>query len=99
MIILAGYMHTKPELAEELLGALNSLVEPTLKEEGCLDYAFALQEGGNGSILVYERWTSQELLNKHLAQPSIGAVLGDWAEKIEIDVKKFDASNERGFMD
>lgn len=99
MIIIAGHLRTRPELVEELAAALRSLVADTLKEDGCLSYHFAIDNAQEGSILVYERWRDQAALNVHLALPQIGAVLGGWADKITIDVRKFDASNERGFMD
>ena len=99
MIILAGHLKTSPDLVEELAAALNSLVADTVKEDGCLDYHFAIDDRTTGSILVYERWRDQDALNTHLALPAIGAVLGGWADRIEIAVRKFDAANERGFMD
>ncbi|MES2300688.1 MAG: antibiotic biosynthesis monooxygenase [Pseudomonadota bacterium] len=99
MIILAGHLKTSPALVEDLAAALGSLVADTLKEDGCLDYHFAIQDKAAGSILVYERWRDQDALNTHLCLPAIGAVLGGWADRIEIAVRKFDATNERGFMD
>ena len=99
MIIIAGHLMTSPALVAELAAALASLVADTVKEDGCLDYHFAIDDAAKGSILVYERWCDQDALNAHLAQPAIGAVLGGWADRIEIAVHKFDASNQRGFMD
>lgn len=99
MIILAGHLKTSPDLVEELSAALKSLVADTLKEDGCLDYYFAIDDKAAGSILVYERWRDQASLNTHLALPAVGGVLGGWADRIQIDVRKFDASNERGFTD
>lgn len=99
MIIIAGHLKTSPDLVEELAAALNSLVADTLKEDGCLDYHFAIEDKATGAILVYERWRDQDALNAHLSLPAIGAVLGGWADRIEIAVRKFDAANERGFTD
>lgn len=99
MIILAGHLKTSPDLVEELSAALNSLVDDTIKEDGCLDYHFAIDDKARGTVLVYERWRDEASLNTHLAQPAIGAVLGGWADRIEIMVRKFDASNERGFTE
>jgi quinol monooxygenase YgiN len=99
MIILAGHLKTSPDLVDELLAALNALLEDTRKEHGCLDYHFAIEDRNAGAILVYERWSDQDALNAHLALPAIGAVLGGWADKIEIAVRKFDATNERAFAD
>lgn len=99
MIILAGHLKTSPDLVEELAAALQSLVADTVLEDGCLDYHFAIDSKAEGSILVYERWRDQDALTTHLALPAIGAVLGGWADRIEIAVRKFDAANERGFTD
>lgn len=99
MIILAGHLKTSPHLVEELAAALASLVPDTLKEDGCLNYHFAIDDKAAGTILVYERWRDQDALNTHLALPAIGAVLGGWADRIEIAVRKFDADNERAFAE
>jgi len=100
MLILAGHLKTSPALVEDLAAALRSLVEPTLKEDGCLDYSFAIDDAAAGTVLVYERWRDADALAVHLAQPSILGVLGAWADKIDTSgVRKFDAANERGFMD
>jgi quinol monooxygenase YgiN len=99
MIILAGHLKTSPELVEELSTALNSLVADTVQEDGCLDYHFAIDDKAQGTILVYERWRDQAALDTHLSLPVVGAVLGGWADRIAIDVRKFDAANERGFTD
>jgi len=100
MLILAGHLRTSPGLVAELAGALRALVEPTLKEDGCLAYHFAVDSPEHGTILVYECWRDQEALATHLSQPSVTGVLGAWAEKIDTSgVRKFDAGNERGFME
>lgn len=100
MLILAGHLKTDPALVAELAATLRGLVEPTLKEDGCLAYHFAIDSAKEGTILVYERWRDADALNTHLALPQIGAVLGGWADKIDTSgVRKFDAGNERGFLD
>lgn len=100
MLILAGHLKTSPDLVDELADALRSLVEPTLKEDGCEAYHFAVDSREEGTVLVYERWRDADALAVHLAQPSVLAILGGWADKIDnTGVRKFDAANERGFMD
>jgi quinol monooxygenase YgiN len=99
MIIIAGHLVTKPELVDDFIAALNLLVDDTRREDGCLDYNFAIQDRAAGEVLVYERWRDQQALDAHLAVPQVGALLGGWADKIEIRVTKFDASNARGFTE
>ena len=100
MLILAGHLKTSPELAADLAATLRGLVEQTLKEDGCLNYSFALDSAEEGTVLVYERWRDADALNTHLAQDSVTGLLADWADKIDTSgVRKFDASNERDFAD
>ncbi|MDE2301830.1 MAG: antibiotic biosynthesis monooxygenase [Sphingomonadales bacterium] len=100
MIILAGQLRTSPECLGEFVAALAALVAPTRGEDGCLAYHFAIDDAAAGSVLVYERWRDQAALSTHLAQPSVTGVLGAWAARIDTSgVRKFDAANERGFLD
>ncbi|KMS59789.1 hypothetical protein V474_11385 [Novosphingobium barchaimii LL02] len=100
MIVLAGHLKTSPDLVEELADALRSLVEPTLQEDGCLGYHFALDSREDGTVLAYERWRDEDALAGHLAQPTVQALLGGWADRIDTTgVRKFDATNERSFAD
>lgn len=100
MIILAGHLKTSPDLARDLADTLRTLVAPTLLEEGCLNYHFAIDSEGEGTVLVYERWRDQDALSSHLAQPAVAGVLGAWGARIDTSgVRKFDASNERSFLD
>jgi len=100
LLILAGHLKTRPDLVAELAATLRTLVEPTLKEDGCLNYHFAVDRSEDGAVLVYERWRDQDALAAHLSQPSVTGVLGAWADKIDTSgVRKFEAGNERGFMD
>lgn len=95
MLIIAGHILTDPSSVEELARDLRDGVARTLKEDGCLGYAFALDDAERGSILVYERWRDQAALTAHISQPSIAELMGKWAGKFEIAVRKFDAANER----
>lgn len=97
MIIIAGQLKTDPSLVEDLAGALRANIPATLQEDGCLSYHFALDSREDGTVLVYERWRDQAALDAHLAQPGIAAFLGQWADKVELGVRIFDADNERGF--
>jgi quinol monooxygenase YgiN len=100
MIVLAGHLKTSPALVGDLAETLRALVSSTLEEEGCLAYHFAIDDAAAGTVLVYERWRDDAALSAHLAQPRVRDVLGAWSEKIDVScVRKFDAANERGFMD
>ncbi|MGF7154241.1 putative quinol monooxygenase [Novosphingobium gossypii] len=100
MLVLAGHLKTSPHLVADLAAALRALVEPTLREPGCLAYHFALDDPAAGTVLVYERWSDEAALAAHLGQPAVQELLGGWVDRIDISgVRKFDAANERGFTD
>jgi quinol monooxygenase YgiN len=98
VLIIAGHIRTQPSQVEALTRDLKAGVPRTLKEDGCLAYHFALDDAAAGNILVYERWRDQAALTAHLSTPEIAAFMGRWAGKVEIGVRKFDASNERDVM-
>ena len=100
MIVLAGHLKTDPDLVEELAATLRTLAGPTMQEDGCLNYHFAVDNRAEGTILVYERWRDEAALANHFTQPGVLALIGGWAGRIDTSrVTKFDTVNERGFMD
>jgi len=98
MLIIAGHVRTQPSLVEALARDLRAGIPRTLKEDGCLAYCFALDDATAGTILNYERWRDQASLDAHLAAPEIAEFLGRWAGKVDLVVRKFDATNERDVM-
>ena len=59
----------------ELKAALTSLVAPTRKEAGCLNYDLHQLPDEPKKFLFHENWTSQAHLNAHLQSPHIKALL------------------------
>lgn len=55
--------------------ALQSLVEPTLQEEGCLAYALNESAATPGTFLTYETWRAQADLDAHLETPHVQQAL------------------------
>lgn len=47
---------------EELL----SLVEPTRKEKGCIDYTFYRDNDDQNILMLYENWETEEDLQTHM---------------------------------
>lgn len=61
----------KPGKEQDLKEALEILVEPTLKEEGCINYD--LHEGVDDKRLFvfYEKWANKELHAAHSESPHL----------------------------
>ena len=57
---------SKPEHAAEVKELLASLVAPSRAEDGCKDYHLLVSKKDPSSFYTYEKWTSEEMLQKHL---------------------------------
>ena len=97
MLMITGHILTDPAEVHALADRLRAGVPATLEEDGCLFYAFALDDAAKGSILVVERWRDQAALDAHLATPAATALFAEWGDKLTIEVKTHDVANERGF--
>lgn len=53
--------------------ALTKLIEPTHKEEGCIQYDLHLNNDDPAHFVFYEIWETRELWQKHGASPHIAA--------------------------
>jgi quinol monooxygenase YgiN len=76
MIIVKITMTARPEKRKEVMQTLLSMVEPTLKEKGCLSYqVFQGIEDENLFSLIKE-WKTREDLDRHLRTDRFGVLLG-----------------------
>ena len=55
--------------------ALISLVAPTRKEAGCINYDLHQSPDDPGKFLFHENWTSKAALDAHLKMPHIQVLL------------------------
>jgi quinol monooxygenase YgiN len=100
MIIILGRAEADPARLPELRGALTEMMRATFEESGCLSYSLAIEhEGGNGHpavITISERWESEASLKDHFTSAHMAAFNKVVAGAMfSLDVKMFDASNER----
>ncbi|RDY60126.1 putative quinol monooxygenase [Flagellimonas nanhaiensis] len=84
----------KPEKKELVKSELVKLIEPTLKEEGCINYDLHQDNENENLFLFYENWTSRELWQKHMD----AAHLAQYMEAVEGAVEDF-TLNEMTLVD
>ena len=60
-----------PGYEDEVGEILKKLIEPTRKEEGCIDYDFHRSIENPAVYVFYENWTSKAHLDRHLETPHI----------------------------
>jgi quinol monooxygenase YgiN len=65
MIIIEGTVRLPPENIEKAREAMTAMVLASRAEDGCIDYAYAVDLLDPGLIRVSERWESRDALNAH----------------------------------
>ncbi len=98
MIIVTGYVRLDPSDVSEFAGDMEALARVTQARDGCLFYAIALDDPSTGRMLVVERWRDQVALTAHLEASSTAAFVERWKDRMNGDVLKYDATNERSLM-
>jgi quinol monooxygenase YgiN len=72
-LTVVAEMVAKPGKEAELERQLLALIEPTRKEEGCVQYDLHRSTDEPGRFVFYENWKSRELLDRHLQSPHMQA--------------------------
>src|SRR5215471_1691517 len=65
----------RPGKETELRAALLSLIPPTLKERGCMQYTYHVAPDTPSKFLSYEIWASQKDFDAHMRSPHVAALL------------------------
>jgi quinol monooxygenase YgiN len=71
LLTVIARMHAKPGKEREPREALESLIEPTVQEKGCVNYDLHQGVADEGWFFFYENWDSAEDLDAHLAAPHL----------------------------
>jgi quinol monooxygenase YgiN len=96
MIVIAGTISFDPANRAALDSGFDTMQAATLEEAGCLAYECYVSRKDPGTVLMFEKWESEEALGAHMASPhmaAFGAVMG--AIGITgIDIKKYTGATE-----
>ena len=74
-ITVLARLKAKPGKEEQLREALVSLIEPTRRETGCINYDLHLGLEDKVLFMFYENWTSKEVWEAHLASNHLKSFL------------------------
>jgi len=75
IVTVVATFEARPGKEAALKQALLSLLAPTRKEAGCINYDLHVSPESPAKFLFHENWTSKELLDAHLKSPHIAALL------------------------
>jgi len=74
-VTVVATFQAKPGKEAELQKALTSLVAPTRKEAGCINYDLHVSPEDPGKFLFHENWTSKTALDAHLQNTHVQVLL------------------------
>lgn len=75
LLTVVAQIQAKPGKEEDVRRLLLTLIEPTRKEEGCVQYDLHVHTGDPSRFVFYENWTSRDHLDRHLASPHLTAAV------------------------
>jgi quinol monooxygenase YgiN len=74
-ITVVATFEARPGKEADLKKALISLVAPTRKEAGCINYDLHISPLDPAKFLFHENWTTKAALDAHLQSPHVQALL------------------------
>src|ERR1700722_1774364 len=74
-VTVVATFQAMPGKEAELKKALISLVAPTRKEAGCINYDLHVSQEDSAKFLFHENWASKAYLDAHLKNTHIQALL------------------------
>lgn len=99
MLLVTGYMDVDPTDLAQFFGDLQELAIATRQRAGNISYDAAVADPQAGRLLILERWADQSALSAHLGAVDTEAFVGRWQGRMQGDVRKYDASNERNLIE
>ena len=76
-IVVIAEANIKPAILDEVAAELKALVEPTRKEDGCIEYILHQDTQDENRFMFYEIWASSAHLDEHIQQPALKNLLAN----------------------
>lgn len=74
-VIVTAVFHIRPESRDIVLEALRLAIREVHEEPGCELYA--IHEATDGSLVMIEKWESEELLDAHGSSPAVATLIAE----------------------
>ena len=70
-VTVIARLRAKEGKENSLKEILLDLIEPSRRDEGCINYDLHQSDNDSSMFMFHENWTSKEALDKHLATPHL----------------------------
>jgi quinol monooxygenase YgiN len=74
-LTVVAYVKARPGMEGQMRQELLSLVHPSRKDEGCINYDLHQSVENPAQFCFHENWTDKDCLDRHLQKPDLQAVL------------------------
>lgn len=95
-ILIAGTMNIDPGKVDAALADASEMMKASQAEEGCHAYAFSADPVNAGTLLLFEKWESEQALAAHAASAHMKAFQGKmpgWGIT-GADITKYEVASE-----
>jgi quinol monooxygenase YgiN len=95
-ILIAGTLSIDPSKVDAALADAAEMMTASRAEEGCHAYAFSADPIKPGTLLLFEKWESEDALAAHAASAHMKAFqpkMGGWGIT-GADIKKYEIASE-----
>src|SRR5512140_259805 len=75
VLTVVALVRAKPDKQDEVCRELLSLVGPSRKDSGCINYDLHQGVDERARFMFHENWASKAHLDEHLAKPDLQATL------------------------
>jgi quinol monooxygenase YgiN len=79
-VVVVAILTVKEGKREEAIAGITPVIEETHKEPGCISYALHQDNSDPDTLVLVERWKSQEDLDAHFTMPymaELGTLAGE----------------------
>jgi len=83
MIKVIAKHFVKEEKVDKVLDLAKDLVEQTLKENGCINYAMYQDQENKKLLVMVEEWNTKEALDKHMVSEHFKRIVPQINELLE----------------
>jgi quinol monooxygenase YgiN len=79
MIIVAGSVRVEPAKRDAARAIMEKVILASCGEDGCIDYAYAVDVLDPGLLRVWEVWRDREILQRHFQMPHLTEWRAAWS--------------------
>jgi len=78
MIVVAGTVRIDPGKLDVARGEMAKMLSASRREDGCIEYSYAVDVADPGLVRVFEVWRDRAALDRHFLTPHLASWRQAW---------------------